>query len=118
MKTLYITPASPWENGYNESFNGSLRDGEIFYSLGEAKVLIEGLAAALQHDPPAQQPWLPTAGPGNRDTAIAAFRFRYAPPPGGNGEGGNNALTFNLDHSAGADQKRAARQTFRGGIHG
>ncbi len=36
---------SPWENGYNESFNGSLRDellnGEIFYSLAEAKVLIE-----------------------------------------------------------------------------
>ena len=45
MKTLYITPASPWENGYNESFNGPLRDelldGEIFYSLAEAKVLIE-----------------------------------------------------------------------------
>ena len=45
VKTLYITPASPWENGYNESFNGSLRDellnGEIFYSLAEAKVLIE-----------------------------------------------------------------------------
>ena len=44
VKTLYITPASPWENGYNESFNGSLRDellnGEIFYSLAEAKVLI------------------------------------------------------------------------------
>ena len=45
MKTLYIIPASPWENGYNESFNGSLRDelldGEIVYSLGEARVLIE-----------------------------------------------------------------------------
>ena len=37
--------ASPWENGYNESFNGKVRDellnGEIFYSLTEAKVLIE-----------------------------------------------------------------------------
>ncbi|NTZ43178.1 IS3 family transposase [Altererythrobacter sp. SALINAS58] len=45
VKTLYIAPGSPWENGYNESFNGSLRDellnGEIFYSLTEAKVLIE-----------------------------------------------------------------------------
>ena len=42
---LYIAPGSPWENGYNESFNGSLRDellnGEIFYSLAEARVLIE-----------------------------------------------------------------------------
>jgi len=45
VKTLYIAPGSPWENGYNESFNGSLRDellnGEIFYTLAEAKVLIE-----------------------------------------------------------------------------
>ncbi len=45
MKTLYIEPASPWENGYNESFNGKLRDelldGEIFYTLREAQVLIE-----------------------------------------------------------------------------
>jgi putative transposase len=43
--TLYIEPGSPWENGYNESFNGKLRDellnGEIFYSLKEARILIE-----------------------------------------------------------------------------
>ncbi|WP_205944931.1 integrase core domain-containing protein [Pelagibius litoralis] len=45
VKTLYIEPGSPWENGYNESFNGKLRDellnGEIFYTIKEAKVLIE-----------------------------------------------------------------------------
>ena len=45
VKTLYIEPGSPWENGYNESFNGKLRDellnGEIFYSLAEAAVLVE-----------------------------------------------------------------------------
>ena len=45
VKTLYIAPGSPWENGYCESFNGSLRDellnGEIFYSLAEAQILIE-----------------------------------------------------------------------------
>ena len=45
MKTLFIEPGSPWENGYNESFNGKLRDellnGEIFYTLKEAQVLIE-----------------------------------------------------------------------------
>jgi transposase InsO family protein len=44
VKTLFIEPGSPWENGYVESFNGKLRDellnGEIFYSLHEAKVLI------------------------------------------------------------------------------
>ena len=44
-KTLYIEPGSPWENGYNERFNGKLRDEclnqEIFYSLKEAQVVIE-----------------------------------------------------------------------------
>jgi transposase InsO family protein len=44
-KTAYIEPGSPWENGYCESFNGKLRDellnGEIFYSLKEAKTVIE-----------------------------------------------------------------------------
>tara|TARA_B100001964_G_C13947911_1_gene471968 strand:+ start:369 stop:698 length:330 start_codon:yes stop_codon:yes gene_type:complete len=44
VRTLYIEPGSPWENGYIESFNGKLRDellnGEIFETLLEAKVLI------------------------------------------------------------------------------
>lgn len=44
-QTLYIEPGSPWENGYCVSFNGKLRDellnGEIFYSLKEAKIVIE-----------------------------------------------------------------------------
>jgi putative transposase len=43
--TAYIEPGSPWENGYCESFNSKLRDelldGEVFYSLAEAKVVIE-----------------------------------------------------------------------------
>jgi len=45
-KTAYIAPGSPWENGFVESFNARLRDelldGEIFYSLREAEVVIEG----------------------------------------------------------------------------
>jgi len=45
VKTLFIEPGSPWENGYIESFNGKLRDEllnrEIFTTLIEAKVLIE-----------------------------------------------------------------------------
>ena len=44
-QTLYIEPGSPRVNGYNESFKGKLRDellnGEMFYTLNEAKVLIE-----------------------------------------------------------------------------
>jgi transposase InsO family protein len=45
IDTYYIAPGSPWENGYIESFNGKLRDElldrEIFYTLGEAKILID-----------------------------------------------------------------------------
>ena len=45
VRTLYIEPGSPWENGYIESFNGKLRYGllstEIFDTLFEAKVLTE-----------------------------------------------------------------------------
>jgi putative transposase len=71
-KTLFIEPASPWENGYNESFNGKLRDellnGEIFYTLQEAKVLIERWRweynhvrphSSLGYRPPAPEAWLP-----------------------------------------------------------
>ena len=42
---LYIEPGSPWENGYCESFNGKMRDqllnGELFYTLREAQIIIE-----------------------------------------------------------------------------
>ncbi|MHA0328943.1 IS3 family transposase [Sphingomonas melonis] len=78
VKTLYIAPGSPWENGYNESFNGSLRDellgGEIFYSLAEARVLIEAWRrhyntvrphSSLGYRPPAPDavtPPLPASG--------------------------------------------------------
>ena len=68
VTTLYIAPGSPWENGYNESFNGKLGDelldGEIFYSLKEAQVLIERWRhhyntvrphSALGYTPPAPQ---------------------------------------------------------------
>ena len=45
VKTLFIEPGSPWENGSCESFNGKLQDEllkrEIFFSLAEAKVLVE-----------------------------------------------------------------------------
>jgi putative transposase len=78
VKTLYIAPGSLWENGYNESFNGSLRDellnGEIFYSLAEARVLIEAWRrhyntvrphSSLGYRPPAPEaatPPLPASG--------------------------------------------------------
>jgi len=45
IKPLFIEPGSPWENGYIESFNGIMRDellnGEIFYILKEARIVID-----------------------------------------------------------------------------
>ena len=77
VKTLFIAPGSPWENGYNESFNGTLRDqflnGEIFYTLREAKVLLERWRwhynhvrphSSLGYRPPAPEARLP-GGPGS-----------------------------------------------------
>ncbi len=74
VKTLFITPGSPWENGYNESFNGKLRDellnGEIFYTLREAQILIERWRkhynavrphSSLGYRPPAPETILPPA---------------------------------------------------------
>jgi len=71
-KTIYITPGSPWENGYCESFNGKLRDGllngEIFYTLREAQVLIERWRvfyhterphSSLNYRPPAPEAVMP-----------------------------------------------------------
>ena len=72
VKTLYIEPGSPWENGYIESFNGKMRDeflnGELFTTLEEAKVLIEEWRreynlvrphSALGYQPPAPESKMP-----------------------------------------------------------
>ena len=53
IKTLFIEPGSPWENGYIESFNGKLRDEllnrEVFTTLLEAQVLIESWRKEYNH---------------------------------------------------------------------
>jgi putative transposase len=71
-KTAYIAPGSPWENGFIESFNARLRDellnGEIFYTLKEAKIVIESWRrhynavrphAALGYRAPAPEVFVP-----------------------------------------------------------
>jgi putative transposase len=53
IRTLYIEPGSPWENGYIESFNGKFRDEllsrEVFDTLVEAKVLVERRRREYNH---------------------------------------------------------------------
>ena len=86
-KTAYIAPGSPWENGYVESFNARLRDellnGEIFYSLREAQVIIESWRrhyntvrphGSIGYRPPAPEVFVPAFA------AWPAAQPRPAPP--------------------------------------
>ena len=92
-KTAYIVPGSPWENGYCESFNARFRDellnGEIFYTLKEAQIIIEE--------------WRKHYNTKRPHSALG-----YRPPASGNhrsdGNQAGHALTFKPDHSMGADQ--------------
>lgn len=86
-KTAYITPGSPWENGFIESFNARLRDellaGEIFYSLAEARIVIESWRrhyntvrphGSLGYKPPAPEVFVPAM------SARSALQPRPAAP--------------------------------------
>jgi len=87
-QTAYIAPGSPWENGYIESFNARLRDellnGEIFYTLREAQIVIESWRrhyngvrphASLGYRSPAPEVFVPRSL-----TAWPAAQSRPAPP--------------------------------------
>jgi transposase InsO family protein len=87
-KTAYIERGSPWENGFIESFNARLRDelldGEIFYSLAEARIVIESWRrhynterphGSLGYKPPAPEVFIPAFA------ARAALPPRPATPP-------------------------------------
>lgn len=90
VKTLYITPGSRWENGCCESFNGSMQDellnGEIFYTLAEAKIVIEAWRrhyntirpnSSLGYRPPAPE----TASPPWPSSGSATLHLRTAMAP-------------------------------------
>ena len=86
-QTAYITPGSPWENGCCESSNGKFRyqwlNGELFYSLGEARALIEQWRIhfntlrphqSIGKRPPAPGSWLP------KSKAEKALHLSLFPP--------------------------------------
>ena len=105
VTTRHIAPDSPWANGCDGSFNRSLRDellnGEIFYSLAEAKILIAAWRRRYNISPP-QQPGLSPADTGSRCIASAALRLRFAQPSGQHWREGDNARTISTDHAMGA----------------
>jgi transposase InsO family protein len=105
-------PRSPWENGYVESFNARLRDelldGEIFYTLREAQIIIESWRRhynairpheSLCYKPPSPEVFVP---------ALAAWpaALRRPASPATLAQRPTLNLTFHLDHSMGADQSQ------------
>src|SRR5829696_6738358 len=95
-KTAYIAPGSPWENGFVESFNARLRDelldGEIFYTLREAQIVIESWRrhynavrphAALGYKAPAPEVFVPAlaAWPASQPRPTPPAMLPVAPRP-------------------------------------
>jgi putative transposase len=114
-RTAYITPGSPWENGFIESFNARLRDelldGEIFYTLREAQIVIESWRrhyntvrphASLDYQAPAPEVFVP---------ALAAWpHIQPRPASAGRAPAGLSAspkLTLQTDHPVGAGHPEA-----------
>ena len=93
QRPTYIEPGSLWENGYCKSFNGRMKDellnGEIFYSLREAQIIIERWRNHY-----------------NTKRPHSALGYHPPAPEAGHPDGpkASQALTFKLDHSSGAAQ--------------
>ena len=114
---LYIEPGSPWENGYCESFNGKLRDeclnGEIFYSLKEAQIVIEQWRveyntrrphSALGYRPPAPAAYEIGGRNGCGKDAPRKTESRFSSPPGNPAEDAGFPLSHS--HDGGGQQPR------------
>jgi len=106
VKTLYIEPGAPWQNGFNESFNGKLRDellnGELFTSLKEAKVVTEDFRLAYNHHRPHsslgyQTPAAYAATVGGRTSEVD----KMSATPVGTG-----SATLHLPQRAGDEEKK------------
>jgi putative transposase len=94
-KTAFIEKASPWENGYVESFNGKLRDellnGEVFSTLREAQVLIEQWRRHYNEE-------RPHSSLGYRPPAPEVLQAGSIPKPGSSDSGGGAQVTERVIH--------------------
>ena len=101
VKTLYIEPGSPWQNGFNESFNGKLRDellnGELFTSLQEAKVVTEDWRLGYNHRRPHSSLGYETP---------AAYAAKVRGLPASATPIGTGSATLRLPQRAGDEEKK------------
>ena len=105
-KTAFIEPGSPWENGYCESFNSKLCDellnSEIFYSLAEARVIIEAWRRYYNTERPTHRSDIDHRAGGHR-LAFNASRIAST-SSASNGRKAHHALRLKPDHLIGAGQ--------------
>ncbi len=115
-RTAYIAHGSPWENGYVESFNARFRDellnGEVFYSLREAEIIIESWRrhynairphASLGYRPPA-----PEVGGANLHRLAGCADPTCFAGQATRGAAASGALTFTPDHPVGPITQEAS----------
>ncbi len=106
VKTLYIEPGSPWQNGFNESFNSKLRDellnGELFTSLKEAKVVTEDYRLAYNHRRPHSSLDYETP---------AAYAAKVGGLPASASPAGTGSATLRLPQRAGDGEEKNQVQT-------
>ena len=102
IKTIYIEPGSPWQNGFVESFHGRFRDEclnrELLWTLTEARVVVGDYQrkynqvrphSRLGYDSPAM--FAARIGP-----CPAPVGLR--PPSAGHGQGTNKNINSNQSH--------------------
>ena len=97
IKTIYIEPGSPWQNGYVESFHGRLRDEcfnrEQFWTLTEARVVIEDYRNEYNtFRPHSRLGYLSPATFAARRSAPSSSPVGLRPPCVGDGQHNNNQL--------------------------
>jgi hypothetical protein len=113
-KSAYIEKASPWENGYVESFNGKLRDellnGEVFNTLKEAQVLIEEWRRHYNRVRPHSSLGYRPPRPGDGANGQVADQLGRRP-------GCDGPLKFRPDHSMGAGQSPSMSYGMIGSDH-
>jgi transposase InsO family protein len=86
-QTIYIEPASPWQNGFVESFHGRFRDEclnrEQLWTLTEARIVIEDFLRDYNHHRPHSKLGYPSPTPFataqlSSSSAPVALRAPYA----------------------------------------
>jgi len=82
VKSLYIEPGSPWENGYVWSFNGKLRDELLAHEEGdtllEAKLMIERRRKRLTTPSDRTECWVIAARPRSHTARFRLLRLRLS----------------------------------------